>query len=85
MRTRLFALIESLMLAPGQLAQADGANVTVIIRESRGRKLRGKSVQYLEASGRGLTEPVLNHTQFGTIISIVTNTRPTQYTLKKVF
>jgi len=41
------------MLAPGQLAQADGANVTVIIRESRGRKLRGKSVQYLEAFRQG--------------------------------
>ena len=85
MRTRLFALIEPLMLAPGQFAQADGANVTVIIRESRGFKLRGKSVQFLKLPAGALPSRVVNHPQIGTTISIVTNTRQTQFALKDVF
>lgn len=56
MRTKLFALIGLLILAPAQLAQAVGANLAIIIWN-----------------------------KFGTITSIIANTRQTQFALKDAF
>ena len=55
MRTKLFALIGLLILAPAQLVQAVGANLAIIIWDKS-----------------------------GTITSIVTSTRQTQFDLKDV-
>ena len=85
MRTKLFALIEPLILALRQFAQAAGANVAVIIRESRRLELRAKALNisfYLPAWA--LPNRAVNHTQFGTITSIIANPRQKQFALKDV-
>ena len=66
MRTRLFALIGLLILAPAQLAQAVGANHALIIWESHGLKLRGEAFTILlNLPVWVLPNRAVNNTQFG--------------------